>query len=390
MTSRQEPITLQPDVLRWARERADLTPDELARKVRLKAERVLEWERSGEISMDWAERLADATHSPLGYLFLTFPPVESLSIRDFRTRSNESPARPSIDLLETVYAMQHRQEWLREELIATGGEPLAFVGAYHPNANGNYRAVADAMRDALGLADDWVAPAPTWSDAIGLLRDNAEAAGILVVFNGVVGNNTSRRLNPDEFQGFALVDEYAPLIFVNNADFKAAQIFTLAHELAHLFTGEEGVSAIASLLPSEHDVEQLCNKIAAEFLVPEADLRAFWPYVAEHPDPYQQIARRFKVSRIVAARRALDLELIDRAAFFDFYNEHKAQGTQSRQSTDGGNFWNTQRWRVGVRFATAVVRAVKGGRLSYREAYALTGLRGATFENMPGKMGIRL
>ncbi len=379
---------MQPDVLRWARERADLTTDELARKVGLKAERVLEWERSGEISMDWAERLAGATHSPLGYLFLTFPPVEPLPIRDFRTRANESPARPSLDLLETVYAMQHRQEWLREELIETGAEPIAFVGAYHPN--GNYSAVADAMRVALGLADDWVAPALTWSDAIGLLRDNAEAAGILVVFNGVVGNNTSRKLDPDEFEGFALVDEYAPLVFVNNADYKAAQMFTLAHELAHLFIGEEGVSAIESLLPSEHDVEQLCDKIAAEFLVPEADLRALWPYVEEYRDAYQQIARRFKVSRIVAARRALDLELIDRDAFFDFYNEHKAQGTRGRQSMDGGNFWNTQRWRIGVRFAAAAVRAVKGGRLSYREAYALTGLRGATFDNMPGKLGIRL
>lgn len=388
MTPQSELLRLQPDVLRWARRRADLSEDALASKVKLNAGRILEWERSGQISMAWVERLADATHTPLGYLFLTFPPNESLPIRDFRTRDNLSPAKPSPDLLETVYAMQRRQDWMRDELVETGAAPLDFVGAHHPN--GNYGAVAHAMRDALVLNDDWVASTPTWSDALSRLRDSAEGAGILVVFNGVVGNNTRRKLKPDEFQGFALVDDYAPLIFVNNADFKAAQIFTLAHELAHLFIGEGGISAFEALLPSEHDIEQLCDKIAAEFLIPEADLRAFWPYVADRPDPYQQTARHFKVSRIVAARRALDLDLIERDTFFDFYNAHKGQGIPNRQSTDGGNFWNTQRWRIGRRFAETVIRAVRSGRLPYREAYVLTGLSGDTFENMPEKMGLRL
>ena len=219
------------------------------------------------------------------------------------------------------------------------------------------------------------------------LRDALDAAGILVVFNGVVGNNNHRKLNPAEFQGFALVDEYAPLIFVNNADFKAAQMFTLAHELAHLCIGAEGVSALESLLPSAHAVEQFCDAAAAEFLVSESELRDFWPDAAKSGDPYQQIARHFKVSRIVAARRALDLELIDRATFFDFYHRHKGQGTPRRPDTDGGDFWNTQRWRIGPRFAAHVVRATRAGRLPYREAYALTGLNGYRFADLPARMG---
>ena len=388
MTSQPESLLLQPDVLRWARERAELTDNALADKVNLKVERVLEWENSGLISIAWAERLADATHTPLGYLFLTFPPDEPLPIRDFRTRTNESPAQPSPNLLETVYAMQRRQDWMREELIDIGAEPLNFVGAHYPN--GNYVAVADSMRRSLLFDADWAASSPTWSDALSRLRNHAENAGILVVFNGVVGNNTSRKLDPNEFQGFALLDEYAPLIFVNNADFKAAQMFTLAHELAHLFIGEEGLSVFESLLPPEHDVEQICDKIAAEFLVPEADLRVFWQRAVASSEPYQQIARHFKVSRIVAARRALDLDLINRDAFFDFYNEHKSQGNRSRQAEDSGNFWNTQRWRIGRRFAETVIRAVRAGRLPYREAYALTGLTGHTFANMPEKMGLRV
>ncbi len=388
MTTVPETLRLQPALLRWARQRADLTPDELAHKVRLKADRVLEWERSGEITMDWAEKLAAATHSPVGFLFLSSPPYETLPINDFRTRAGDTPLNPSLELLETVYAMQHRSEWMREELIDTGAEPVQMVGAFQPGVS-NADAV-DAMRSALGLSEDWATSARNWSDAVELLRDQAQAAGILMVFNGVVGNDTSRKLNPDEFQGFALVDEYAPLIFVNNADYKAAQMFTVAHELAHLFVGEGGVSATESLLPAEHDVEILCDGIAAEFLVPEAHLQSFWPHVSGRADRYQQTARHFKVSRVVAARRALDVGLIERPAFFDFYAQNKDQGSRSQQTSTGGNFWNTQRWRIGVRFAAAVVRALEAGRLSPREAYALTGLKGDTFANMPSEMGIRL
>ena len=387
MTARRAPLTLQPDVLRWARERADFSADALARKIAVKPERVLQWEHSGVISMAQAEKVARATHTPLGYLFLSYPPLEPepLPIQDFRTRAGAAPPHPSPDLLETVSAMQRRQDWLREELIETGHTPLGFVGRHHHNSN--YAAIAAEMRETLGLSADWAQTLPNWSSALTSLRDALDAAGILVVFNGVVGNNTHRKLNPDEFQGFALVDEYAPLIFVNNADFKAAQMFTLAHELAHLCIGAEGVSVLESLLPSAHAVEQFCDAAAAEFLVSESELRDFWHDAAESGDPYQQIARNFKVSRIVAARRTLDLALIDRATFFDFYHRHKGQGTPRRPDTDRGDFWNTQRWRIGPRFAAHVVRAARAGRLPYREAYALTGLRGDNFAAMPEMMG---
>ena len=214
---------------------------------------------------------------------------------------------------------------------------------------------------------------------------------MLLVINGVVGNNTHRKLDAEEFRGFALVDEYAPLLFVNNADYKTAQMFTIAHELVHIFLGETGVSVFRDFQPSAHETEQFCNRTAAEFLVPEKELLAYWNSVTRTSNPYSAIAGQFKVSSVVAARRALDLDLISREQFFAFYNEHNAkEWRKSQQSQGGGDFWNTQRWRIGHRFAAAVCRAVKEGRLTYREAYSLTGLRGDTFENLPERMGIRL
>ena len=385
MSSRRLQITLQPDVLRWARERAKLQPEELAKKMGVKRhERVLEWERDGVISVAQVDKLAKCTYTPLGFLYSKEPPDERLPIADFRTREGTPP--PSPDLLDTVYLMQRRQGWMRDELIEERDEPLDFVGTY--GLDSQPRHVASAMREVLQLPGGWAQAEGTKNDALRRLRSRVDAVGVLVCFNGVVGNNTRRKLDPKEFQGFALADEYAPLIFVNNADFRAAQIFTLAHELAHLFIAKTGVSTLEALQPSPDDTEKFCDKAAAEFLVPAEELRAFWSRSGTN-NPLQAVATKFKVSSIVAARRALDLKLISTDTFFNFYEENakECDGNQPCED-DGGNFWNTQKWRIGPRFATAIVRAVKEERTLYREAYNLTGLWGDTFEDMPEKLGV--
>ena len=386
MSGRRLQITLQPDVLRWARERAKLQPEELARKMGVKRhERVLEWERDGVISVAQVDKLAKCTYTPLGFLYSKEPPDERLPIADFRTREGTPP--PSPDLLDTVYLMQRRQAWMRDELIKDGVEPLGFVGAY--GLDSQPRHVASAMREALQLTDGWADTQSTWREALRLIQDRLDATGVLVCFNGVVGNNSRRKLAPNEFQGFALADEYAPLVFVNSTDFKAAQMFTLAHELAHLFIAQSGVSTFEALQPVSNETEEFCDKAAAEFLVPEEELRVFWPHAERANSPYQAIAHRFKVSSVIAARRALDLNLINTDMFFNIYKQSANEWLVNQQSeTGGGNFWNTQKWRVGPRFAAAIARAVKEGRLLYREAYNLTGLRGDTFENMPEKLGV--
>ena len=181
MNSRRLQITLQPDVLRWARERAKLQPDELAKKMGVKQpERVLKWERDGEISVAQVDKLAKYTHTPLGYLYSKEPPEDRLPITDFRTREGTPP--PSPDLLETVYLMQRRQAWMRDELIEEGDEPLEFVGAYGMETPP--QRVAEAMREAFQLTDGWAETQSTWSDALRLIQDRLDATGVLVCFNG--------------------------------------------------------------------------------------------------------------------------------------------------------------------------------------------------------------
>ncbi len=386
MSGRRQKATLQTTVLRWARERAGLSPEELACKMRVQPQRVLDWECTGQISVAQIDRLAAQTHTPLGFLYLPEPPAEHLPIADFRVRSGDVPPRPSPNLLETVYLMQRRQWWMNEEMRASGTVPLEFVGAC--SLEWQPEAVAEAMRKAFGLTPDWARSRPSWRETLAFLRERVEAAGVLIVINGVVGNSTNRKLDPDEFQGFALADEFAPLVFVNGSDFRTAQIFTLVHELAHIMIAQSGISRLENLQPVSLDVEIFCDRTAAEFLVPADLLLSFWDEIGSRTDPYSAIARRFRVSTLVAARRALDLGLIDRESFFQYYHECKYQATTPRAS--GGSFWRTQKLRIGLRFASAVVRAVKEGRLPYREAYALTGLNGGSFAKLGVEMGVQL
>jgi Zn-dependent peptidase ImmA (M78 family) len=275
--------------------------------------------------------------------------------------------------------MQRRQAWMREFLIDQDQDRLPFVGS--ARSNESPRTVAEHIRRSLGFDEGWAAQQPTWTDALRALRDAMEAVGILIVVNGIIGNNTHRNLDPKEFRGFVLVDEFAPLVFVNGADGKAAQMFTLAHELAHVWFGSSAAFDLRELRPADDPTEQACNRVAAECLVPERELREVWTSARRDREPFQWLARHFKVSVLVAARRALDLELIRRAEFLDFYEAYQEDERRAAaQQPEGGNFYATQNGRVGRRFAQAVGRAVKEGQLLYSEAYRLTGLYGKTFD----------
>ena len=274
---------------------------------------------------------------------------------------------------------------MRETLVDEGQPSLAFVGS----ADGGDDAadIAGNIHASLGIDSGWARTFTTWTSALKGLRDSVEALGIVVVTNGVVGNNTHRKLDKKEFQGFVLVDDLAPFIFINGSDFKTAQMFTMAHELAHVWFGTTGVFEITELQPSDNETERACNRVAAEFLVPSVKLEEAWSSARQEGDPYQALARYFKVSAIVAARRLQDSGLIGLTDFLDFYREDQARSKSAGAKSTGGNFYMTQNARLGRRFSHVVVRAVREGRLLYREAFDLTGLRGKTFDRYAKELG---
>jgi Zn-dependent peptidase ImmA (M78 family) len=368
-------VAITRKVLNWALDRSGLTLADLERKFS-KARRWADGET--QPTLHQLEALAKLTLTPFGFFFLKEPPEERLPVPYFRTSGDEAQGGPSPDLLETIQTMQRRQAWMREYLIKQGQEPLPFMRSARPGEPP--ASVGRRMRDALGLGQRWAAREPSWMEALRVLREAMESKGIMVVVNGIVGNNTHRKLDPGEFRGFVMVDEYAPLVFVNGADGKAAQMFTLAHELAHVFFGSSAAFDLREMMPANDPTEQACNRASAEFLVPEQEMRRIWSNVRDDPGRFQVIAREFKVSELVGARRALDLGLIARDAFQTFYRDYQNdERRKAARQSEGGDFYATQNLRLGRRFAGAVVRAAKQGKLLYSEAYRLTGLYGKTF-----------
>jgi Zn-dependent peptidase ImmA (M78 family) len=366
-------VQVQPKLLAWARERASLAPAELARMVGTKAKPapIEEWEKSGELPLNKLEKLAARVHVPLGYLFLEEPPEEPLPLHDFRTMEGKEVGRPSPELIDTVYACIRRQDWFREYVEDIGGGPLPFLGQFTDRSD--TRQVAANIRDVIKWTSEERAAEPNLQQVIGRMAARIEEVGILVMRNGVVGNNTHRKLDPEEFRGFALFDPLAPLVFVNASDAAVAQIFTLAHELAHIWIGQSALDD--GRIVTDKPVERFCNQVAAEVLVPMEEFQAEWQGLDAGPDELRRLSMRFRVSRYVVLIRAFEGGLIAREVLDARYDQERSRPFRAGSDDGGGNFYYTQRSRLGRRFAQAVIRSARTGQTLMREAYDLLGVK---------------
>jgi Zn-dependent peptidase ImmA (M78 family) len=341
----------------------------------VKAPKVQDWiAGTKKPTVKQLEDFSKKVHLPFGYLFLPEPPKEHLPIPFFRT-NNPQATSVNVNVYDTILLLQQRQDWLRDYLRESDFQPLPFIGKYKNSQN--VSAIVNDIRQTLRVEENWASRYDTWTDALQGLTHKVEELGIVMVFNGIVENNTHRPINIDDCRGFVLVDEIAPFMFINNSDYKSAQLFTIVHELAHIWTGHSAGFDFRKLQPANDPIEQLCDKIAAEFLVPIKSFNETW---LEKPE-ILYAARRFKVSEIVIARRALDTGKITRKQFFDFYDEYSNREISKKDNqSSGGDFYATTTKRLSLTFAAHVNNAVKSGKLLYRDAYKLTSLKGDTYQ----------
>lgn len=376
-------VEVKPELLRWACDRSGRGVAAFTRRFPSLGAWVCGKARP---TLKQLENFAKATHTPVGYLFLPEPPEEKIPIPDFRTMPTEYLERPSPDLLETIYICQQRQEWYRDFARSIGESPLAFVGSVQ--VEHSVEKTAESIRDTLGFNLEAQARMPTWTDALRRFIEQADSAGILVMCSGVVLNNNHRHLDPNEFRGFAMTEELAPLIFINGADTKAAQMFTLAHELAHVWLGQSAVSDAQAVVVSDHVIERWCNQVAAELLVPLEVLCGEYQRRSELNDEVDRLARRFKVSTLVILRRIHDIGGLTREQLWKEYEKELKRLCDIPRSS-GGNFYLTQAARVSKRFARALVISTLEGQTLHRDAFRMLGFsKLATFRELGSSLGV--
>lgn len=370
---------INPALLSWSRLRAGLSEIQVAKGLPVKAQRIRDWEAGRSLpTFSQAQRWASIAHVPFGFLFLKEPPAEQLPLPDLRTVGGVPPSPPSLGLIDTIKDVLRKQDWYLEHLQEHDISPLPFVGRF--SIQSSVMDVVSDLREVLRKGEE--DKQRNQDNCMRDLIDAAESVGILVMRSGVVLGNTHRKLDVSEFRGFAISDRQAPVVFINSADAPSARLFTLVHELAHIWIGSTGISDGSS--QSDRNEEVFCNAVAGEFLVPQDTVRAEWDMDGAWTSNLAPLAARFRVSKLVVARRARDLGFISTEQYGAYYQQ-QLQAYRDKEG-GGGSYYRTASTRNSLRFSKAVVAETQSGRLLLREAGKLLGIQPAKLKTYASRL----
>lgn len=374
---------ITPLIIPWALSRARKTPEQVAQELSVTPDRFASW-ASGELkpTLRQAKELAKKLRIPFGYLYLNNPPKETFPLPDLRTIKPRQFAHPSPDFIDVVHDALRKQEWYREQLQYEERPKVNFVGRC--NQKDAPDVVAEDIRNTLGINVYQRPRTSSWEAFLKHLITRVEEKGVLVLRNGIVGANIHRRLDVREFSGFVISDNLAPLVFINGNDYKTAQIFTLVHELAHLWIDQSGVlNPNYRLLRQKNEVETICDNIAAEVLVPSTDFELRWDESQSVDDNVSGLAIKYRVSAFVVLRRAYSLNKITRETFEAKYDD-LLRNIIPRKVGDDGHFYSLVISRNSRIFTNTLIRAVGAGLESPVAAARLLNVKVGSIKNIEG------
>jgi Zn-dependent peptidase ImmA (M78 family)/DNA-binding XRE family transcriptional regulator len=376
---------ISPALLQWARKRARMSVAKLAERANVSVDRVSEWERGDRRpTFRQARHLAGALHIPFGYLFLSEPPTEQLQLPDFRRVHSAVADGPSAELIDTINDILVKQQWYQEYARGQGQQPLPFVGKF--GINDSTDTIAADISRTIRLPRVRQESA-SWVEFLSNFTHAVEDIGVLVMKSGIVEGNVHRKLSVAEFRGFTVSDKLAPVIFINGADTRAAQIFTLGHELAHVWLDQSGISneqMDAATVNGNGNIEVKCNAIAAEVLVPRSEVS--WNKRADIDTNLRFLSRTFRVSSLVVLRRSHDLGFVDRDEFLARYKNLLDTFIARDEEQSGGDFYPTLYSRNSAVFTETLLFALGHGRASYTEAAEMLHVRVPTLSKIMGDL----
>ena len=370
-TSDELQAYITPRLLRWARLRSRETVPALAWKLRVDTDKIHAWEseKSDEKpSFIQAKKIAKTLHVPFGYLYLSNPPSDELPIPDLRTVATNQRTPLSPSFMEVLNDALRKQDWYREFRKSQGEEKLPFVGRYDMKTNPDV--VAADIASTIGIDDALRFEVANWEGFLSQFIDRCERQNILVLRNSVVKNDNRRHLSEKEFRGFAISDAFAPLIFLNGSDARAAQIFTLAHELVHLWIGQSGISnLVLTSKRSNPEIEKYCNAVAAEILVPRDLFNIHWVINKSAEKNLAPLSKRFRVSNLVILKRAYDFGHISWDVYVRLYRQHERR--YANKNDGGPGFYAVIAGRSSKRLMANLLASVMEGKTTYRDGAAI-------------------
>ncbi len=312
------------------------------------------------------EKLAKFLKVPFGYMFLEKPPETNVIESEFRTIENKMPGI-SKELQDTLYSMGRKKDWLSEYRKEKGWEKL-IPKDFNDLHLKNLTTVCQRAKEFIGLDNFWYKEHRDKGSAYNYLRDVLENKGIIVMQNGIVGSNTRRKLQVNEFRGFLIYDDIAPLIFINNNDSQAGKVFTLIHEYIHFLFQEDDIFIDKDLTIKNKD-EKKINRITAEFLIPESHIKELWDNDKHEIEQVEELSKLFHASRLALAIKLNDMGIINQHIVDKIKEKTKAERKDNILEPGGGNYYHNYRSRYGNSFIRTVIQGAESGDISYTYAF---------------------
>ena len=361
-----------PAVLRWARERAGYSVEDVARRMKKDSSDIDAWETgAGAPTYVQLEKLAYEIYKrPLAIFYFPEPPQEEQPQRSFRRLPEEEFATLEPD---TLYALREARARQLDLMELTGGINPAerkIFDAVQFSYQGDAPVDAAAqVREYLGVTVEEQAKWRSYDEALREWRRRVQDTGIWVF---------KRYLKQSDVAGFCYVHDELPIIYLNNSQPKVRQIFTLFHELAHVLLGFDHIERsdvthyLRFLEGEDHRKEVACNRFANEFLVPTDDFVEHAVAWERDDDSFDYLSRRYFVSREVILRKYRDRGWADSNFYRDTVERWRSEReqTEKRPGGQGGNFYHTKATYLGEKYLEL---AFKG---YYRGSYGLEELAG--------------
>jgi Zn-dependent peptidase ImmA (M78 family)/transcriptional regulator with XRE-family HTH domain len=387
-----EKAYITPNVLKWARESAKMTEETAAAKVLVSVDKLKEWETGSEQpTIKQAQTLAKAYKRPFALFFLPEVPRDFQPLQDFRSNDSKALSTSSIFIIREI---RQKQSWISAANEENNEPKIPFVGRF--TINDDPALVAKDILNTLGITptnykNDY--PIKEWVD-------KAESHGIFVSRTSFI--HSRLKLDSDELQGFAIADPYAPFVFINSDDWNAPQLFTLVHELAHIWIAATGISndTEPNLLnkTKTHPVELFCNEVSANALIPLEIIKNFQPAIFHSIREIFNASKKLGVSSLAFLVRALNLKLIS----FDQYKvlkqkadieynaflrrEEEKRATQKAEKKGGPNYYLLQLNKNSRLFTQTVLDAFRGGFIEPTQASVLLNVKVNNFPKLEAQL----
>ncbi len=395
---------VNPEILKWARETAGLTLVEAAAKLGINdargesaVDRLSALENgTGEPSRPLLLKMVQQYRRPLLAFYLAEPPKASERGHDFRTLPPDHSRRDDALVNALLRDVKARQEMVRALLEAEDeAQPLSFVNSM--TVQDGASAMTASLIETLGLNREQfrhgVRGDRTAPSGFAYLRQRAEDAGIFVLLVGSLGSHHTA-MDVELFRGFALADPVAPFIAINDQDSEKAWSFTLLHELAHIWLGATGVSGANPSSP----VEQFCNDVAGQFLLPDAEVERERDLGDLSNDAIMSriggIAEQRQVSHSMVAYKLLRLGFISRdqwaqisATFRRHWLRNRDAAREANKGNNGPSYYVVRRHRLGGRLIELSRRMMADGALSPVKAARILSVRPSNVYPLVGGSG---